>query len=178
MPKDPWIDEHGFRNIVEGQQGIFDAAQPALGGDSAMASYAKATTSPTREGLKIEFQCENCGNGRILVAEWPELIACKYGLQPHVAYGPLAQRGIQVVQSPAAWGYDQENQAWFPDLRCRCSWPSRPLVSLQEIEQMLRAAVSRGFLSQIDNKKLSDHCFAMAQQMQQQGGGGAPMMGR
>jgi hypothetical protein len=129
-----------------------------------VSDYARAKVKPTENGMLIEMTCEGCGKGRqLVVAEYPELIAIKYGLQPHVAYAPLMQRGIKVLVAPVAWGYDQDHQAWFPDLKCGCGWPQRPLIAVQEATSVLNAALSRGWLATSDEKQLSMHCHQMRQ---------------
>lgn len=155
----------GFEDIadaIDHQQGIFDGAAPAINGASAMANYARAHTRPAQQGLIISFTCEGCGRPRDLVAEYPELIAIKYGLQPHVAYQGLQQR---VVMNPTAWGYDQQHRMWFPDGRCSCGWPARPLLSVTEAENALRLAQSSGWIPPQAVQQLSHHCDAMRQRM-------------
>jgi len=151
--KDYWSD------ISEKQQGIFGEA--SLDGTSAMNEYNQAKTTVTPDGLEIRVHCENCGRQPAVTAEFPELIAIKYGLQPHVAYGPLIAQGRKILQGQAtAWGFDPAKKMWFPDAKCSgCGWPVRPLISVGEAEAAIRAGQGSGWIPLAVVEQLSKYCF-------------------
>ena len=93
----------GFDDIVDSEQGIFSDGNAGIVKESAMTQFSRAKPVPTPEGVLYEVMCENCGP-RKLAVEWPELVAVRQGISPHVAYhGQPILRG-----PPTVWGFDQE----------------------------------------------------------------------
>lgn len=160
-------DRHGWDDVVDGQRGIFGGAEASVTGRGAMDDWIQARTQPSKEGLVIHLMCESCGSRRTVTPEYPELIAIKYGLQPHVAWA-----GTGVLHTPTVWGFDQRMNAWFPDAICpgACQQPLRPLITIAEADEALRRAQQSGWISPKTVQDMSKHCAAM--QMRRLNGGG------
>lgn len=151
--RDAWAD------VVETQRGIFGGAEAAISGKSAMEDWVSARTTPMAKGLKILFQCESCGHRLELVAEYPELIAIRAGLQPHVAFPP----GTRVLIHPTVWGFDRDQNAWFPDVKCPCGMPLRTFISVAEASAALVKAQDSAWISGQVVQQLSQHCARQRQ---------------
>jgi hypothetical protein len=65
-------------------QGLFSDGNGAMG--DGLCSYDKVVHQVVQSGLANEFQCRNCGAPIRLVVEWPEIIAIRCGISPHLAY--------------------------------------------------------------------------------------------
>ena len=155
--------KYGFDDIVDNQKGIFGADCAGLCG-SAMDAFSQANGVPDPSGMMYEVTCENCGPRKIVV-EWPELIAIKNSISPHVAF----QRAPSLVQNPTAWGFDQRHQCWYPDIRCRsCNWQFRMMVHPGEVERGLRLAVSQGWVPESAFAQISGICQQMKQMISAQ----------
>lgn len=153
-------NKHGYDDIVDSQQGIFGDECSGICG-SAMSAFSKARGEPDQEGLIFEVVCENCGPRKIIV-EWPELVAVKFGISPHIAY--QGQPGI--LQQPTQWGFDRNSQNWYPDIRCaKCQWQFRLMMSPGEVEGGLRAAVGKGYLPNQSYQQLAALCSGMKQRV-------------
>jgi len=151
--------KYGFEDIVDQQQGIFQDGSATIAAESAMTEFSKAKPHPAAEGMVYEVMCENCGPRKIAV-EWPEFVAIRQGISPHVAY-----QGQPVLRGPATpWGFDQTHQAWFPDIRCSsCQFQFRMMVTPSEIEQALGYATRRGWIALQAVQQLAQLCMAMKQ---------------
>lgn len=154
-------ERFGWDDVVEGQRGIFGGAEASVTGRGAMDDWISARTQPTPEGLVIRLMCESCGTPREVTPEYAELIAIKYGLQPHVAFN-----GQGVLKHPTLWGFDQNHRAWFPDAKCPCGMALRPLITVAEAGKALDVAVNSGWIPLKFVQDLSRFCA----QMQQRGG--------
>ena len=152
-------------DIMGSQQGIFGNDAPSVAGNSAMTEFANARAVPTPEGLAISLQCERDGRPQTVVAEYPELIAIKYGISPHIAYGQAVAQGhkIPYLNGPATqWGYDPNMKRWFPNAACRCGAPIQPRISVAEAESALRAAQAAPWIEVAIVTQLSNFCAKMA----------------
>lgn len=155
-------NKYGYDQIIDNQKGIFGADCAGLCG-SAMDAFSESQAVPDASGMMYEVTCENCGPRKIVV-EWPELVAIKNQISPHIAF----QRAPNLVQQPTAWGFDQRQQCWFPDLRCRsCNWQFRLMVSPNEIERGLRYAISQGWLPEQAFAQISNLCAQVKQMVAQ-----------
>ena len=159
-------DKFGWDDVLNSQQGIFGNDAPTINGGSAMTEFATARTTPTEQGLVVEMMCESDGRMRSMTIEYPELVAIKYGIQPQAAYGHIVAQGKSVpflTGQLTALGYDQKAKRWFPDGRCSCGAPLRPLISVAEAEGALRAAQAAPWIPVQTVNELSNHCARMAQ---------------
>lgn len=155
-------DKYGFDDIVDNQKGIFGSDCAGLCG-SAMDAFSQANGVPTPEGMVYEVTCENCGPRKIVV-EWPELIAIKSQISPHIAF----QRAPNLVQQPTAWGFDARHQGWYPDVRCRsCNWQFRMMVSPVEVERAIRVAISQGWIPEAAFGQIMNLCAQVKQMVAQ-----------
>lgn len=151
-------EKYGFDDILDSQKGIFGSDCAGLCG-SAMDAFSEAKGTPDPQGMMYEVVCENCGNRKIIV-EWPEMVAIKHSISPHIAF----QQFPNVVRNATAWGFDQNNQCWFPDIRCSsCNWQFRMLVHPGEVERGLRFAVSKGWLSEQAYSQIANVCARVKQ---------------
>lgn len=155
-------NNYGYDDIIDSSKGIFGSDCAGLCG-SAMDAFSQANGNPTPEGVTYEVTCENCGPRKIVV-EWPEFIAIKNQISPHIAF----QRAPQLVQSPTAWGFDARQQCWYPDVRCRsCNWQFRMMVHPGEVERSLRIALSQGWIQDAAFAQVSGLCQQMKQMVAQ-----------
>lgn len=152
-------DKYGFEDIVDQEQGIFSDGSAGISTESAMTQFSKAKPEPNPEGIVYEVMCENCGPRKIVV-EWPELVAIRNGISPHVAY-----QGQSVLRGPpTVWGFDQGTQRWFPDIRCgQCRWQFRMMVSMGEVDQGIRFATGKGWIQPAHVQQLSSLCAMVKQ---------------
>lgn len=152
--------EHDFDDIINAQTGIFGDDCAGLCG-SAMSAFQKPRQEATPAGMNYTAHCEN-GHPHQITVEWPEFVAVKHMISPDLAY-----QGVSVLQKPIPWGFDKNQQAWFPDMKCStCHWPYRLMISLGEIESALRMAIGKGFLPEQNYQQLAQHCMMMKQRMQ------------
>jgi hypothetical protein len=151
-------NKYGYEDIIDNSKGIFGSDCAGLCG-SAMDAFSDAAAKPDQAGMLYEVTCENCGPRRIVV-EWPELIAIKNQISPHIAF----QRAPNLVRSPTAWGFDGRHQSWFPDIRCSsCNWQFRMMVSPGEVERGLRTAMSQGWITEPAYQQITGLCHQMKQ---------------
>lgn len=153
-------DRFGFEDVYDKQKGIFGAE--TIDGSSAMDQYANAKSTPTEQGLLVQFTCEGCGKNINCVVTYPELFAIKHGVPAQNVY-----QGTQLAPN-CAWGYDQNNNGWFPDLRDSCNWPLRPIISAVEANNAINAGTQRGWLNLGAAQQLNARCAQMRASM---GGG-------
>jgi len=152
MPKEGFED---IDYIIQGQKGIFGDECAGLCGDSAMTAFSQAPRTTTAQGVIYDIRCENGDSMIKYLVEWPEFVALKAGISPHFPF-----------QGATDWGFNQEEQSWFPNLRCtRCGWPFRLMISPNEVEGNLRSAVSKGQLPEPQYQQLLQHCMAARQRM-------------
>lgn len=164
-------DKNHFDDMgdLDGQQGIFGGAD-AVTGRSAIDDVTRgARTQAQQDGYHIHHQCEGCGRHRDTIVEYPELIAVKYRVSPHLAY-----QGIRVpmMSGPLMqWGYDSQRDAWFPGQSCACNYGAKLLVTVSEATSVIDKALQRGWLPIDLYNQLAQRCHqvqSMVQQQQQQ----------
>lgn len=142
----------GFGDVINNTRGIF--GEELRDNDS-----VRSTT--TREGVVFEFYCQGCGGAKQITAEWPEMIALKYGVNPgHAMQG--------IVRQPTNWYFMSEENAWRPDMRCPvCQFGFCLRVAPHEPGRFIDDARRRRFLDPGAEAQLSARAGQMAQQLRQ-----------
>lgn len=139
-----------FDDIVHGESfgGIYDKASPGL--DAGYDRINTVTTSPTPQGLALEFRCQGCGKTRRLTLEWPELVALKHQISPHVAFAHNAPP--QLVQAarvtdPTHWTW-RGKEGWGLVMRCNnsCNFHYPIRLAADEPDKYLRQATRLGLI--------------------------------
>ncbi len=149
----------GFGDVIESNEGIFTESDGLQAYDS-----VKHTTQP--HALVVQVHCASCGYPRHLEIPWPELIALKYNISPHEAWGSVPS----MRQFSSAWRQTNTargvNYAWCPaSIQCKCGVLfERPLFFPSECESLMQTARAQGNLDRGQEKQMSDHCFKVARQ--------------
>jgi len=151
-----------FQDMLGEGKGIFAEGAAAL--DDAFGKHRQVKCAPSRDGVTASFTCDQCGKGRELVVEWPELIAIKYNVPPE-----RVLHGLNLVQELTPWLFNTVTQGWQPEARCSCSNTNAPSFTGHEADQFLTWARGRGALRDARSGKdyevfLSQRCAAFAQQ--------------
>ena len=153
-----------FNDIRNKEEGIFAADQAAIG--PGLQSYNAVASHVTEEGLLLEFTCAGCGGGKQLLAEWAELVAMKYWVNPAIAF-----RGTTgLVSELCGWVFMKDEKAWRPHMRCNQAdnfWFAIRLKQ-HEIQSALNQGKQNGSLDPQQENRIGQHCAAIAQRMQQQ----------
>jgi hypothetical protein len=150
---------HGFGDILGSTTGIFDGTQ---GLRDAHGEHHRARAVARPEGIVINFDCQSCGVPKAVIANWPEVVALTYGVQPHLAY-----QGFQLPpgMSISEWRYDQAQQAWTPPSRCGCGDWLLPAMTINEAAAHLSTAERNGWLGKEDAARLKHVAMAARQRM-------------
>ncbi len=154
-------EKYGFEDIMDSQRGIFGSDAASVASGSAMDAFQQAERVPTDAGMAYKVMCEN-GHPTQITVEWPELVAVKNMISPHIAY----QGNPKILQQPVAWGFDAHTQQWFPDVKCgQCGWPFRLMIPMSEIDSGIRYAIGKGLLPEMTARQLSGICQAVKQRV-------------
>lgn len=152
-----------FRDIVERNQGVFGDTEASL--EPGLRAHDGVQSRVMPEGAAFEFRCDGCGKMRRLILEYPELVALKFRLSPHVAFRGQA---AQFCRSPSTWVWAPEEHAWRLKLQCSsCPWHYRLKLSPQEPEQYLARARRENYINRDGEAAVQNHCNAMFQHLQQ-----------
>jgi hypothetical protein len=109
------------------------------------------------------MSCRGCGRGVKLTVEYPELVAIKYSVAPHVAFAN--QPGV--LNSPCQWAYSPRERAWWPNYPCsHCRTPVAPLITADEAEKHLAEARRSSWIDPNGEQYCAKVCSAVSQQQQ------------
>ena len=124
-----------FGDVINGNNGIFGSDTAAM--EQGLVNFDTARTVATAQGVVVEMACRGCGRGVKLTIEYPELVAVKYNVAPHIAF----QGQPNILQNPVPWAYSPREQAWWPHYPCNhCRTPCAPLMTPEEAEGHLAKA--------------------------------------
>lgn len=152
-----------FGDIINGNNGIFGAESAAM--EQGLANFDSARTVATADGVVVEMACRGCGRGVKLTLEYPELVAVKYNVAPHVAFHGKPN----IVRNPVAWAYSPREQAWWPNYPCsHCRTPCAPLVTPEEAEKHLAKARRNNWINPQGEQYVASIAGAAAQAQAQQ----------
>jgi len=152
-----------FEDVIEKTRGLFDGTQAGL--EPGLANMESVDSDVTPDGAVYQFRCQGCGNTVQLVVEYPELVALKFKLSPHIAFqGPAARL------CPQASKWLPQHGKWKLQQPCgACSWNLRLELQKNEPEGMLRRARREDYFGGQHEKALSEHCNAIYQRMRSAG---------
>lgn len=151
-----------FDDMMGDGKGIFAEGVAAL--DDAFGKHRQVKCTPGPAGVLACFTCDQCGKGRELIAEWPEMIAIKYNVPPQ-----RVLQNLGLVQDITPWLFNTVSKGWQPEARCSCTNTNAPSFTSQEAEHYLTWARANGALrhartGQDYEVPLSQRCAAFAQQ--------------
>lgn len=107
-------------------------------GGAAAEDHSKAKAKPSKEGVKIALDCDNCGAPNIVTVEWPEAIVISTGNLPR--------------------GWKFERGYIRPDIGCgSCQRLVSPGITPDEAQRWVKAGINARF---VDPR----HAQALAQQ--------------
>lgn len=139
-------DWDNFDDIVHGSMGIYGDDAPGL--DSALRRIDSVTTKPTKDGVAFEFRCHGCGKTRRLTLDYPEVVALKNQISPHIAFGPQAPAQLRQVATsdPTNWTW-RGAEGWGLNMQCdKCPFHYSVRMSADEPDKLLRQAQRMGFI--------------------------------
>ena len=150
-----------FADYQANWQGMFGEGMSSI--DDGLCNFDRVSHAVTKLGLANEFQCRRCGAPIRLIVEWPEIIALRCNISPHVAYqnhprfGSFAQNRWRKAD-PRCGNY------WVPEgLRCKCGEPAHVLISSSECQGHL---VKRRAMGPIPfEKEMGNAAFTKAKQL-------------
>lgn len=148
-----------FGDVRNQTDGTFGAEQAAL--QPGLKKLQTVAYQPTEEGIMLQFHCQVCGQTTLLTAEYPEIVALKYGVNPVLAY----QNYPNMLQSPTRWEFVPRVNGWTPDMKCSggCGASVDLLVEPHEPERYLQAARRRGFINEAGEAQVSAICAKFRQ---------------
>lgn len=151
--------------------GIFGSDTASM--DNALTEFDAIRTQPTPQGIQVDMTCrqskltqaKGCGMPIRLLIEYPEAVAVKYNVQPHLVFGQMGG----VLSKPVEWRYSDDMGAFFPLEKCRCGALCAPHFTPAEAEAHLRVARERGWIDPASEQQLSKIAAQAAQIMRQRG---------
>jgi hypothetical protein len=166
-------DRHdNFSDVINKSTGIFDQGSASIAGsEGGLTDFERPSTVPQPDGVAVGMSCRGCGRPAELIIEYPELVAIKYNVAPHVAFAPQhIPPGIPApIVEPVEWRYSTSQQAWFPIRLCQwCGTVCAPLISSDEATAHLVKAARNGWTRPDAEKQLSVIAYQVAQRLAQQ----------
>lgn len=150
---------------VEKHRGIFGAECAGL--CAALDEHEAQPKQASQEGLVVQFDCARCGSRKVMVIEWPEILAMAHGVPPAFAY----QRAPQGLMrgAPLDWKWDAQEQVWWPSLPCsNCSRPLLVALSPTDVSQSVQAAKARQMIPPQMEQVCGQLCAGATQALRQQ----------
>jgi hypothetical protein len=160
-------DWDNFDDIVHGSMGIYGDDTAAL--DHGLVRLDSVTTHPTQQGVALEFRCHGCGKTRRLTLDYPEIVALKNQMSPHIAFGPQAPPQLRQVQvtDPTNWTW-RGHEGWGLNMRCdKCPYHYSVRMSADEPDKILRSALRLGFIDQRGYQGVNQLVHQYAQHLHQ-----------
>ncbi len=157
-------DYDTFNDIRNTQTGIFGSDQASI--ESGLKNHDSVHSTVDERGVVFEMECQGCGVPTQIVAEWPEMVALKYGVNPAFAF-----RGNPGIMSsePTKWEFLPHEQSWRPDMRCpRCDFHICLRVLPDEPEKFLSAGRRKGIIIPQGEQKVAAICHAVSNNIRQQ----------
>lgn len=120
----------------------FDDVRSELGGileSKGLDDYDNIDTSVKQPGVETRLNCWGCGRPRVVLLEWPELIAV----------ASLQQGSAPVL--PAGWRYSPNNQTAYVGFNCgHCGQAEGISVHTtpEEARQHVQRGLNAGFVTQ------------------------------
>ncbi len=147
-----------FGDVIQQSEQTSSLAGGAMG--DGLGSFDKAPYQLRPDGVLVEMQCRGCGRPKHMTVEWPEIVAIRCNVSPHVPYRQVPQLSRYAsVWRPAR---AQAEAAWVPE-GSNCNWcqtPVQPIFSVSECYRLIAKAKEQGALSEQDEVQLGNICMA------------------
>lgn len=156
-----------FADIIETTHGSF--------GES-LGQFEGVTDAVQPDGAAFEFMCQGCSRPVRLTLDYPELVALKFKMSPHIAFSPQRPSMSQMARGPASQFCGSPSQ-WKPETgkgewrilnKCQhCQWNLRLVLKFNEPEALLKRARNEGYFPRDKEAAVTQHCQALLAQYQQ-----------
>lgn len=145
-----------FGDVIQGSEGIFAGGMGAI--DDGLKQFDKANSEVRADGVLVEMQCRGCGRPKHLLVEWPEIIAIRCNISPHVAFSQVQE--LQRFASPWRLAHGQNEPHWVPEgASCnRCGTLVQPMFSVAECYKLIARAKQQNVLQQNDEVQIGQIC--------------------
>lgn len=142
-----------FDDIQENYRGMFDKNEAGL--RPALEEFESMEERIEKTGPVLSFRCQGCGTTLDYKLEWPELIALKFRVSPHLAgIGGLLQHG-----EPSVWQHVSGRGTWKLIQRCpQCGWKLLPEIRHGQPEEWLKRGRREGYVNPDMESRLQQHC--------------------
>jgi len=153
-----------FEDIMHRNRGVFGDTEAAL--EPGLRAHDGVESQVLPEGAAFEFRCDGCGKMRRLILEYPELVALKFTLSPHVAFHGQYR---SMCRDPSTWLWSKKDHAWRIKQQCSsCPWHYRLMINPSDPERMLGAARRANFINREGEAAVANHCNSVVQHMRAQ----------
>jgi hypothetical protein len=159
-------DNNPFDDVAENQRGIF--GDDCAGLCPALSNYDTNKKAAQQDGLAMQFDCQRCGSSKIIVVEWPEMLALRAGVPPAVAY-----QGVSGLMQgpPLDWKWDSQERVWWPNRTCSgCHQALVVALAPEDVQQHVDIARSRALFPPQMEKACAQMCAAAIAALRQQMG--------
>lgn len=134
-------DFDDFADIINNQAGVFGDTAAAL--DHGLKAMDTVDVAVTPAGAVLEFRCVGCGRPRQLTLDYPELVALKMRISPHMAF-----KSGQHVSDPTTWRWVKEEHRWGLVMQCNmCPYHYAVRLGAQEPDAILSKARRAGYIN-------------------------------
>lgn len=149
-----------FADVIHSYSGVFGDSAGAM--DTGLSKHDAVDIGVTPTGAVLEFRCPGCGRMRQLHLDYPELVALKFQLSPHLAF----DQARQFSQSPSAWRWIPDEHQWGLVMRCSfCPYHYPVRLAPHEPESILGKARRSGYINAQGERAVMDHCNALRQRL-------------
>jgi hypothetical protein len=156
--------EDDFADIINTTQGVFGDNSAGL--DPGLSKHDSVDVGVTGEGAVFEFTCPGCGRSRQLVIEYPELVALKYRISPHMAF---QGQGRAYCQDASVWRWVKDEHKWGLQMKCNLCPYHYPLrLSPAEPEAILGKARRASLINPVAEQQVMQYVDAVRQRMRPQ----------
>jgi hypothetical protein len=150
-----------FGDVIQASEGIFAGGMGAI--DDGLKKFDSASHQVRQDGVLVEMQCRGCGRPKHMLVEWPEIVAIRCNVSPHVAYGQQPQ----LQRFASAWrpALAQSEPSWVPE-GAACNWCQQlvqPVFTVAECYRLILKAKESQAISEQDEMQLGNICMSAAQ---------------
>lgn len=100
-----------------------------------------------KDGYYIAHHCVHCHRFRNLMISYPELVAVKYGIEPHFYASRLPMFQLPIPQDMSPWHLDTPTGRWYPHNQCtNCGKVTKLAMTQSEAGTIINNAASQGII--------------------------------
>jgi hypothetical protein len=144
--------EDDFADVINSYSGVFGDATPGL--DNGLKNFDAVDVGVTEDGAVFEFRCTGCGRMRQLTVEYPELVALKMRVSPHVAF----RNSHFVSGDPTTWRWVRDEHKWGLVMKCTfCPYHYAVRLQPHEPEQILAKARHASLINPAGEQQVMAH---------------------